>query len=88
MLKEQIFQIVVRANCKQGQTSEEATDTIINLFKAEVDKLTVIDCPYKLTNTELLEAKRGAMPATLGKRQIYLEGVNAVKKKLLDLMGE
>ena len=101
MLKEQVAKIIQQdrefADIQLGEYKpfifyktdrKETVNKILNLFKAEVDKLTVIEiCPYKLTNTELLEKKRGGMPATLVKRNIYLEGVQHTKKQLLDLMG-
>ena len=87
MLKEQIFQIVDRANFKQGQTSKEATNTILNLFKAEIEKLTVID-------NEEIEQALNTLPATYKNsgleidRHLIQAQLRHTKKELLDLMVE
>jgi len=87
MIKEQIFQIVDGANFKQGQTSKEATDTILNLFKAEVDKLTVID-DEEIEKLWLEYEEKYPMQDVAWDGYLLEHYLQHTKKQLLDLMGE
>jgi len=81
-LKERIFQVVDGANFKQGQTSNEATASILNLLKEELEGLTVSNALWMCQS-----------PFTdgIGQQRIFELGKEAQRsytiKKLKEKMG-
>jgi len=81
-------------HAKTGQMwtfdSERLTKAILNLFKAEIDKLTVID--YEEISQSIREAISRQVWVDITVKQRYEAIADAqlqdTKKQLLDLMGE
>ena len=80
MLKEQI-NTILKITCLSGD-EPEIEDQILNLFKAEVDKLTVIDDMSEKLWDKSYDSIEDMVSVAL---KIQLQHT---KKQLLDLMGE
>ncbi len=85
MLKEQI-NTILKITCLSGD-EPEIEDQILNLFKAEVDKLTVIS--WERIRMVLQEQDKQDQRDPMFRLESIAESqLQHTKKQLLDLMGE
>jgi len=95
MLRQKVADILFTKALKDQKgeftSSLEYAQSIVNLFKAEVDKMTVID------DEEIMSHAKDEVQHTFGwTREVILSGARVVaqaqlkhtKKQLLDIMGE